>query len=81
MIAFEARAAHETRALAARRGVPLADVACVLSGKRDLFADFVHFTGDGAGLVAAVVEGTLNPETGSAIAQAGLERRDPDYCD
>ena len=80
MLAFEVRAAQETRALAERRQVLLADVACALSGRRGLFADFVHFTGDGAAIVARVAEGTLDPDVGSAVTQAGSERRSGASC-
>lgn len=81
MLRFEARAADETRALAARRGVALADVACALSGRRVLFADFVHFTERGAAIVAAVAERALHPDSTSGIAQAGAERPSSQSCD
>jgi len=70
MIAFEGRAAAETRALAARRGLPLADVACALSGQRTRFSDFVHFTRDGAAIVADVAARTLRPADGTVSATA-----------
>lgn len=80
LLAFEARAAEETRALAARRALPLADVACVLSGRRALFADFVHFTADGAAVVAKVAEDAMHPAAELAITQSGSERANFGYC-
>jgi hypothetical protein len=68
MIAFEDRAAAETRALAARRGFPLADVACALTGQRARFSDYVHFTRAGAAIVADVAARVLRPGEDSLLA-------------
>jgi lysophospholipase L1-like esterase len=74
MMAFEASAAEETRVLAARRGVPLADIACVLSGERTRFSDFVHFTPEGAAIVASVAERALFPDDGTKRLSSGSDR-------
>ena len=71
MIAFEGRAAMETRALAARRGFPLADVNCALTGQRTRFSDYVHFTREGAGIVADVLARTLQPSDENVLAAGG----------
>ncbi|HKW12190.1 MAG TPA: SGNH/GDSL hydrolase family protein [Gemmatimonadaceae bacterium] len=76
MIAFEARAAEETRGLAARRGLPLADVACVLTGQREHFSDFVHFTADGAAIVAEVTEHALFPDGSAGLSRPANDRVD-----
>jgi hypothetical protein len=76
MIDFEGRAAAETRALAARRGLPLADIACALSGQRTRFSDFVHFTRDGAAIVADVAARTLRPAEGTVGAAAVANAHD-----
>jgi hypothetical protein len=74
MMAFEASAAEETRALAAQRGVPLADIACALTGQRTRFSDFVHFTPEGAAIVASVTERTLFPGGGAKQLSSGSDR-------
>lgn len=76
MIAFEASAAEETRVLAARRGVPLADVACALTGQRTRFSDFVHFTPEGAAIVASVTERALFPDGGPQRLSSDSDRVD-----
>ncbi|MEX8495129.1 SGNH/GDSL hydrolase family protein, partial [Sphaerotilus sp.] len=45
---MERRANESLRALAARRGLPLMDAAAQIPGGRRHFADFVHFTDEGA---------------------------------
>jgi lysophospholipase L1-like esterase len=56
---MERRANESLRTLAARRGLPLIDAAARIPGGRRNFADFVHFTDEGArqmgDLAAAVV--------------------------
>ncbi len=77
MIAFEARAAKETRALAAARALPLADVACALSGERTRFTDFVHFTSEGAAVVASVAELAIERARQERTGAAGVFREAP----
>ena len=74
MIGFEARAAEETRSIAIRRGLPLADVACVLTGEREHFSDFVHFTANGAAIVAQVTAHALFPDGDDGLPRAGDDR-------
>ena len=74
MIAFETSAAEETRSLAFARKLPLADVACILSGERTRFTDFVHFTAEGAAVVAAVAEQAIAHERHEPLGQTGAVR-------
>jgi lysophospholipase L1-like esterase len=52
---FEAAANRRIRMLAARHGVDIIDVARVMNGKRDWFADPVHFTDSGAAAIALLI--------------------------
>lgn len=78
---MERRANESLRTLAAQRGLPLIDAAARIPGGRQTFADFVHFTDEGArqmgDLVAAVIlqrSGPLEVQLagGSMQADAGL---------
>lgn len=51
---MERRANQGVRELAARRGLPLVDAAAVVPGGPEHFADFVHFTDEGARRMAAL---------------------------
>ena len=75
ILAFEASAAQATRDVARRHGFPLADVACALTGRRERFADFAHFTSEGAATVAAVAARAVVPPTAARpIAEGGDDR-------
>ena len=49
ILGFETEAADRMRACAARQGIGLVDLAREMSGRKKYFADFVHFTDEGAG--------------------------------
>ncbi|HEY4130222.1 MAG TPA: hypothetical protein VGM50_06370 [Gemmatimonadaceae bacterium] len=55
MLEFEVAAAQWMREYAAKENVPLVDVDKQLSGRRELFGDFVHFTNAGSSIVAGVL--------------------------
>ena len=55
LLAFERAAAVSTRELAHERGLPLADVADLMTGQTQWFADFTHFDDGGAGVAASVM--------------------------
>ncbi len=59
ILAFEEATAQATRELAARRGVLVVDVARAMSGHREWFGDFAHFTDQGAGVMAGVIADSL----------------------
>ncbi|HVH09641.1 MAG TPA: hypothetical protein VM736_07580 [Gemmatimonadales bacterium] len=59
ILAFEEAAADATRMLGARRGVLVVDAASALSGHREYFGDFVHFTNRGAGVMAGLIADRL----------------------
>jgi hypothetical protein len=52
LLDFERAAASATRDLARERGVPLVDVAAMMTGHTEWFADFTHFDDHGASVVA-----------------------------
>ena len=70
MPAFVADAREATIALARKHGWALIDAAAELSGRRELYADPVHFTDEGsrrmAGIIAAALPGLLPAAGGSA---------------
>jgi hypothetical protein len=55
MLAFEREAAAAVRDLSAKRGLRMVDLDRALTGRRELFADFAHFTDDGAAAAAGVI--------------------------
>jgi len=59
ILAFERVAAAATERVAADLQVPVIDVAAALAGRRELFADLVHFNDDGAALGADVIAAAL----------------------
>ncbi len=59
MLAFEQAAAQGTRELGWRRGIAVVDVAAAMSGHREWFGDFTHFTDQGSGVVAGLIAQTL----------------------
>jgi hypothetical protein len=59
MLAFEQAAAQGTRELGSRRGIAVVDVAAAMSGHREWFGDFTHFTDQGSAVVAGLIAQTL----------------------
>ena len=55
LLEFEAAAARATAAVAERAQVPLVDAAAVMNGRREWFADALHFTDEGAGTIASLI--------------------------
>jgi hypothetical protein len=55
LLEFEVAAAQLIRDYAARENVPLIDIDKAISGHRELFGDFVHFTDEGSSVVAATI--------------------------
>jgi hypothetical protein len=72
LVGFEHKAADAVRADARRQKVPLVDVDSVMTGHRQWFADFAHFTDDGAGIIAGriarIVEQISAAPSGSLAA-------------
>ena len=72
ILAFDSAGAEVTKRVAADSGVALADVRAALSGCPACFADYAHFTDEGAarvaGSVAGAVEAALARRTAHAIA-------------
>jgi hypothetical protein len=64
LMRFELESAATVRDLARERGVPIADVAAVMTGKTKWFADFTHFNNEGAGVIAQCIA--------SAVVRAGV---------
>ena len=59
ILAFDSVAAEVTRRVAADSGVALADVRTALSGCVGCFADYAHFTDEGAARVAGTMAAAL----------------------
>jgi lysophospholipase L1-like esterase len=59
--AFDAAARQATIDLGRERGWPVIDASAELSGKRDLFADPVHFNDDGSRAMAELLARQLRP--------------------
>jgi len=66
LMRFELATAAAVRDLARARGVPMADVSSVMTGRTRWFADFVHFNDDGAAVVAQCVAGAVERARASA---------------
>lgn len=60
MLAFEQAAAQAIRDLGSRRGILVVDVAAAMSGHREWFADFSHFTDKGAAIIAGLIADHLH---------------------
>ena len=58
-----------TRAVAAELGVPLVDLAHKLPKSSRYFYDTIHFTNEGASLVAEVLAGELCPYLAAAFPE------------
>lgn len=80
LIAFDAQAAQVTRDVARARGVRIADVDCLLSGKRERFGDFVHFTGEGAGIAAGAIAQAITARDTAATPAAAFAAGAPPTC-
>lgn len=79
LIGFERKAAGVVREAARQQQVPLADVANVMTGHAKWFADFVHFTDDGAGVAAGSIARTVESirvPSGSVASIASRSRGD-----
>lgn len=61
LVAFDAAGAQATRDVARRHGALIVDIDCLLSGRRALFSDHIHFTTEGSTRVAAAIAQTLLP--------------------
>jgi len=59
LMRFEVEAAATVRDLARERGVPMADVASVMTGRTKWFADFAHFNDEGAAVIAQCIASTV----------------------
>ncbi len=70
MLEFEVAAAQLLRDYAAKENVPLVDLDKQISGHRELFGDFVHFTNQGSSIVAGVLARGLTTPRHSARAPA-----------
>ena len=74
ILAFDSAGAQATMRVAADSGVALADVRSALSGCTRCFADYAHFTDEGAarvaGTVAGAVETALDRRGARAIADS-----------
>jgi hypothetical protein len=79
MLTFERAVADSMRAAASKRRAPIVDIDSALSGRNRLFADFVHFTNEGSGIVAGVITRTLasNGLLSGAVAGSGDPRVSP----
>jgi len=80
LLNFERKAAGTVREEAVGRGVPLVDVASLMTGQTRFFADFVHFNDDGAsvvaGSIARTVEGIrIQPTSVAATSQRSAALR------
>ena len=71
--AFESAANASMRAWASEHGVELVDAASILSGKKLLFADLVHFTDAGAHEMALALGTHIRDETPDADRTRGSQ--------
>lgn len=70
---LEKRANEVVRSVAAEAGVPLVDAAASIPGGAANFADFVHFTDQGAGLMAELIAERI----AGKLPQANAKRLSP----
>lgn len=79
-VAFNEAANESIKAFGVDRDIPVLDVAGVMNGRRDLFADLVHFNDRGAsviaGLIAERIEAACPPPqtTGRVVDVAEMTR-------
>ena len=59
LLEMEARASEAVRAVAAKRGVALVDIAVFVPSKPEYFVDFAHFTDKGAEIAARALAGKV----------------------
>lgn len=77
LASFEYEAARVITAEGAKRHVQVIAVAEAMNGRRNYFADLVHFTDEGAARVAELMaEGILSKNTTSLLDQAASRHRD-----
>jgi hypothetical protein len=68
LMRFEVETAATVRKLAEERGLPIADVAAVMTGRTKWFADFTHFNDAGAGVIAQCIAITVGRASDSLAA-------------
>ena len=73
MLAFEMQAAQRMREYAADNDIALIDIARRMTGRREHFADFIHFNDEGAAVVAGTMAKDLR-RLGVAAGPASRER-------
>jgi hypothetical protein len=73
MAEFERVAGRKEADLGAALGVAVVDVAGVMNGHREWFADLVHFNDDGAAVIAALVARRLEALPEPAVARRRTE--------
>jgi hypothetical protein len=74
IVAFEVAASQATIALGASQALEVIDVAGVMNGKREWFADLVHFNDSGAAVIANLVAErikSLSHNTGNRVKLVG----------
>ena len=74
MLAFEMQAAERMREYAAATHIELIDIARRLTGHREHFADFIHFTNEGAAIVAGTMADDLRRICDFAASRASPGR-------
>jgi hypothetical protein len=74
MLAFEMKAAERMREYAAGNHIALIDIARRMTGHREQFADFIHFTNEGAAVVAGEMANDLRRMSGLAARRASPDR-------
>jgi len=67
MAEFEAAAARAVADLGRERGIPVVDAAAVMGGRRECFADLVHFNDAGAEVIAGLL---ADPVKAASVREA-----------
>ena len=75
LLEFDAAGSQAMREIARRHGTPVVDLDCLLSGRRALFGDHIHFTTEGSSLVASAIAQTLlaSPAPASSAGYAASD--------
>jgi hypothetical protein len=79
LLAFDSAAARVTREVATANEYQMVDLACVMTGQRELFGDPIHFTTQGATIVASTVAHSILPN-GSAPAASVASGSRSSHC-
>jgi hypothetical protein len=80
LMRFERKAAGTVRDVARRENVPLVDVDAIMTGHREWFADFTHFTDDGAGIIASRIARAveqIQTTRATSVATSSEQHRNP----